>query len=499
MFNRSNNQIKRRVDSLEKHLKQENKTLLLGAVKSFRDLDNIAYKMGILPRDDSFTTRVTWWPMVSILGTFSSGKSTFINTFLKQNMQRTGNQAVDDKFTVICFSEGEEARTLPGLALDADPRFPFYNISQEIERVSSGEGQRIDAYLQLKTCQTELLRGKIFIDSPGFDADAQRNATLKITDDMMKLSDLVLVFFDARHPEPGAMRDTLEHLVQNTINRSDSNKFLFILNQIDCTVQEDNLEDVVAAWQRSLSQAGLTAGRFYQIYNKDAAPPIEDEAMRTRYEGKRAEDMAEIEDRVSKVEVERAYRIIGVLEHTAKMIENEVAPKLTELLVRWRKRVLISDAIALGIAGAGLSAFLMNSQIDIISWLPGQGNWISDSVAIWKKVVVGLLAVGSVGLFYAIHLGFRKMASGAIKYDLEREIKGADLKEAVSNAFSYNTKPWRSVFSTTPAGWGRFSGSKRGIDKVLKSTDLFVQSLNDKYTNPSGKKDRPGSVDYQVE
>jgi GTPase Era involved in 16S rRNA processing len=498
MFNRSSNPIKRRVDNLSKHLKQENKTLLLGAVKSFRDLDNVAYKMGILPNTDSFTTRVTWWPMVSILGTYSSGKSTFINSFLKQELQRTGNQAVDDKFTVICFSEGEEARTLPGLALDADPRFPFYNISQEIERVSEGEGKRIDSYLQLKTCQTEFLRGKIFIDSPGFDADAQRDATLKITDDMMKLSDLVLVFFDARHPEPGAMRDTLEHLVKNTINRSDANKFLFILNQVDCTVQEDNLEDVVAAWQRALSQAGLTAGRFYQIYNLDAAPPIDDEFAKQRYEGKRAEDMDEITDRVNKVEVERAYRIIGVLEHTAKIMEEEVVPRIKVLLTRWRKQVLISDAIVFGALGAVLGTLLVKSNIDIMPWLHYQ-HWLSPDTLLWKKIVVGLLAAGTAGIAGFIHHSLRKVAINKFKREIDQDIANDDIREFVGNAFIYNTKPWRSVFSTRPAGWGPFSGSRRTIQNVLKKTDVFVQSLNDKYTNPSGKADRPGSIKIEVE
>lgn len=57
------------------------------------------------------------------------------------------------------------------------------------------------------------LKGRILIDSPGFDADEQRKATLRITDHIIELSDLVLVFFDARHPEPGAMQDTLEHLI----------------------------------------------------------------------------------------------------------------------------------------------------------------------------------------------------------------------------------------------------------------------------------------------
>jgi len=36
------------------------------------------------------------------------------------------------------------------------------------------------------------------------------------------------------------MHDTLEHLVRRAIRRRDSNKFLYVLNQIDATAQEDN-------------------------------------------------------------------------------------------------------------------------------------------------------------------------------------------------------------------------------------------------------------------
>lgn len=41
-------------------------------------------------------------------------------------MQKTGNQAVDDRFTVICYSSDDQVRVLPGLSLETDPRFPFY-------------------------------------------------------------------------------------------------------------------------------------------------------------------------------------------------------------------------------------------------------------------------------------------------------------------------------------------------------------------------------------
>ncbi|MBF0182855.1 MAG: dynamin family protein [Magnetococcales bacterium] len=486
MFDTPSSHVERRLDGLEKHLKQEN-PVLLQVVQSFRDLDAIAYRMGLLDRSESFATRVPWWPMISILGTFSSGKSTFINHFLGHKLQRTGNQAVDDKFTVICYSKEENIRTLPGLALDADPRFPFYQISKELERVSPGEGRRIDAYLQLKTCPTEKLRGKIIIDSPGFDADAQRNATLRITDHIMDLSDLVLVFFDARHPEPGAMKDTLDHLVKNTINRSDSNKFLFILNQVDCTVREDNLEDVVAAWQRALAQSGLTAGHFYQIYNQEAANPIEDALLRERYETKLKEDVQDLQLRIQRVEVERAYRIIGVLEHTAKLIHLECVPRIQEWVARWRKAVLLWDAILYGLIVAGVGSGILVHNPPLMSWLE-IGMWSSGTTP-WQSVLVDFLAAVGTVAFFSIHVLIRKWTARFLGSRLLREVEQPELHEYLRKGFKRNTGPLASIFRKQPVGWGRLTQMK--LMRVLKNSDAYVQNLNDQFTNPSGRADLP--------
>ena len=79
--------------------------------------------MGLLDQTESFATQIPWWPLISILGTFSAGKSTFINNYLDTKLQRSGNQAVDDRFTVICYSEDPTPHTLPGVSLDSDPRF----------------------------------------------------------------------------------------------------------------------------------------------------------------------------------------------------------------------------------------------------------------------------------------------------------------------------------------------------------------------------------------
>ena len=467
--------ITQRLAGLEAHLKQEN-PILLEVIKHFRALDEIAYRTGLLDTEQSFATRIAWWPLIAVLGTFSAGKSTFINHYLGRKLQHTGNQAVDDKFTVMCFSAEDRDRTLPGLALDADPRFPFYKISRELEKVAVGEGRRIDAYLQLKTCPRESLRGKILIDSPGFDADAQRTSTLRITDHIIDLSDLVLVFFDARHPEPGAMRDTLQHLVGDTINRHDSNKFLYILNQLDTSAREDNPEAVVAAWQRSLAQQGLTAGRFYGIYNPDAAMPIADPALRQRYEAKRDHDLAEINRRMQHIEIDRAYRIVGALQTTAEAIAQRDIPRLRALLAAWRRGVLRWDAALLGLtlAAVGLAAF---------------GFW-PDQVHRWWALSggadIGLAAAAVVWLVIAVgaHYRVRGWVAARIAARLDREMSAGPARDAIQRAFKRSTGRWRSIFQREPAGWGR--AGRRAIAQVLNAAHTGVQRLNDEFTNPSG-------------
>ncbi|MCB1723630.1 MAG: dynamin family protein [Gammaproteobacteria bacterium] len=471
--------IETRLKHLEAHLEQEN-PVLLTTVQSFRELDAIAYRMGLFNPEQSYATQIPWWPLISVLGTFSAGKSTFINHYLGMKLQRSGNQAVDDKFTVMCFSNQSTTHALPGQALDSDPRFPFYKISTEIEKVAKGEGSRIDAYLQLKTSASKALRGKILIDSPGFDADAQRTSTLRITDHIIDLSDLVLVFFDARHPEPGAMRDTLDHLVSKTIARQDSGKFLYILNQLDTTAREDNPEEVVAAWQRALGERGLTAGRFYTIYNQEAANPIPDEALRRRFESKRDNDLNEIHERMEQVEIERAYRIVGSLEKVARAFEAKTVPALQGILDRWRRRTLIGDVIA---AGLLIALFLgVTNQL-------GQWDGMQLKAAWWDYISATPMrlyfaALGAYVVWLLVHFGVRKLAATSLMSAAERVGQQLGIRGSLKEAFRINTRPWHSIFSRHPVGWSR--RSRRHAQKVLEDADRYVQDLNDRFTNPSG-------------
>lgn len=465
-----------RIKRLQKHLATEN-PLLVSVVDKFVELDQVGLGLGVLSGRDSYTTEISWWPLISILGTFSAGKSSFINQYVGEVIQKTGNQAVDDKFTVLCFSSDNSVRVLPGIALDADPRFPFYQMSEAIDKVVEGEGARIDTYLQLKTCPTDIMRGKILIDSPGFDADSQRSSTLRITDHIINLSDLVLVFFDARHPEPGAMKDTLEHLVAGTVRRKDANKVLFILNQIDTTAAEDNLEDVVAAWQRAIAQGGLVSGSFHTLYNEKAAVSIEDPSLEQRYKKKRDADLHEITKRIAQVSVERAYRIIGSLERFSNRIEKEIVPELATAVSVWKKRVLIADAV-----------ILLPLLILFLAHTISKGYWQGLSFVIPSMsdssysglMSSALLAVVVIG-FLLIHFIIRGTMAKWYARGLAEDGYYGNLRAA----FLKNTQWWRSLMLNRLAGWDKKAINK--ISELRDSADGFVQNLNDQYTDPSGK------------
>ncbi|BCD62249.1 hypothetical protein NitYY0826_C1125 [Nitratiruptor sp. YY08-26] len=439
---------KERYKKLKEHLAEEN-PLLVEVIDKYRELDIVARNIGFLDKNETYTASISWWPLIAILGTFSAGKSSFINEYLGKKVQNTGNQAVDDKFTVICYSKNEEITTLPGVALDADPRFPFYNISTQIEKLDPND-KNINRYLQLKAVKSDKIKGKILIDSPGFDADVQRDAILRITSHIIDLSDLVLVFFDARHPEPGAMRDTLNHLVQTAITHTDADKVLYILNQIDTCAKEDNLEEIIGAWQRALSQKGIVSGKFYAIYNESLAH-IEDPELAQRLKKKKDKDLSAITEKMEKVVIDRAYRIAKNIETRAKEIIEQIEP-LKEKLSTFKITMLVVDIVLVVIVG-GISYYLAN----IIDF--SYSNYFF------------------IFLFFLIFLAIHFKLKSAISSYMSKKIENSTIKKA----FIKHTR-WVKPYLLA----GSFLNRKKIEEKLsslINASKHFIQKLNDQYIN----------------
>ncbi|NDY94880.1 dynamin family protein [Wenzhouxiangella limi] len=484
MFNRPGTRVDTQLTRLSERLLEENPALE-GVVEQFREVDRIGYRAGLLDsEEESYAFTISWWPMIAVLGTFSAGKSTFINEFVGLEVQRSGSQAVDDRFTVLSYGAGDEVKELPGLALDGDPRFPFYRVSHEIDRLSDGAGRTVDHFLAMKTVPSKRLQGRILIDSPGFDADEQRATILQLTDHIIDLSDLVLVFFDARHPEPGAMRDTLEHLVNRVAGRSDFTKLVFILNMVDTTWREDNLEEVVSAWQRAVVREGNTTGRFYRIYNESAAVDIPDEKLRARYDRKVSRDREEIHAKIAEISSSRSYRIVGTLQAIAESIEMDTLPALRDAMARWRRNVLWSDAV--------LMTIVLAAVIWGVSALGGGfGAWFDGSIieAVQQRPIAWAVSSAALlGVLLGIHFMNRHWNAQRIARGLRDESASGNWR----TAFLKNTVFWRSLLRTTPSGLGK--NHLRKLHLLRDRAEGFVQRLNNAFMG-AGKPTEPDGTD----
>jgi hypothetical protein len=71
---------------------------------------------------------------------------------------------------------------------------------------------------------------------------------------------------------------------------------------------------------------------------------------------------------------------------------------------------------------------------------------------------------------------------------IARGMSRADGPGHMGAAFLKSTKYIHSIFKPAPVGWGR--GSRKLIEKVRSAADKYVQTMNDKFTDPSGSVER---------
>jgi hypothetical protein len=293
---------------------------------------------------------------------------------------------------------------------------------------------------------------------------------LRISDHIIGMSDLVLVFFDARHPEPGAMRDTLKHLVEQTRQRHDSDKFLFILNQIDTTANEDNPEEIMGSWQRALASSGMTGGKFYMIYNEAAAVKIHDPNLAERFKRKRDADLATIYERMNRVSVERAYRISFALETLSDQLEKEWVAKIDRVRLEWAKKVAMSDLVLASFAG--VAAVWLAIDTDVFSMI--------DFNALMTEPTLGMSVAG--GVLVALLTPHYYLRYWWAKRIRER-LLARQGQEDLARAFSRNTVFWRAMFAQYPRGWGQ--SVARRLAAIREGARSSIQKLNDQFVHVS--------------
>ncbi|MEC7200044.1 MAG: dynamin family protein [Verrucomicrobiota bacterium] len=199
------------------------------------------------------------FPSVLCLGNHSSGKSSFINHLLGEDIQKTGLAPTDDGFTII--THGSQRESLDGHTVTSHPALPWKNL----ERLGPAFLNR----LKLKTIPNQLLTSFALIDSPGM-IDAIGAANTREYDFaagvrfFAEKADLILFFFDP--DKPGTTAETIGILTQTLAGLE--YKLLIILNKVDLFQNIRDFARTYGTLSWNLSKAIRTKDipHIYNIY-----------------------------------------------------------------------------------------------------------------------------------------------------------------------------------------------------------------------------------------
>ncbi|WP_291323376.1 dynamin family protein [Desulfonatronospira sp.] len=180
-----------------------------------------------------------WKPLVLVIGSYSSGKSTLINELLGFDVQRTGQAPTDDSFTILC-NEGENVPVeIPGSTLVNDPRYPFAGLK--------AFGENLISHLCLKNVASPLLENAAIIDTPGMiDSTAERDRGYRYLDvigDLAAMADMIVLMFDPH--KAGTIKENFSAIRNVLPGKTGEDRVVYVLSRID---ECDNLSDLVRSY-----------------------------------------------------------------------------------------------------------------------------------------------------------------------------------------------------------------------------------------------------------
>jgi hypothetical protein len=439
--------------NLEKQFATDN-PVLLRAAKLFQDLDQIEHSLGLIRDDETTACKHSWWPIISLIGGGSAAKAKFIGEYLGAQQLFSGIHASNHKFTVLLHSNLANSATLTGAALDVDPRYPFYQISEKIERQQTGEGSRVNAYLELKTIQSERLKGKLFIDAPDVVSSLTAPVVSLLTKHTIENSDLVLVFADAFEQESLLVHELVQHIVKH----QDANKFVYLVDQATANLAISNNNAIISLWQRKLSALGINSGQFVVLPDPQSAPDLESNDC-----------FAELDRRLANVEHDRSYRILDALEKGVHELETIVIAEVKQGISQWKERTGIFTGLIL--ASIAILVILAEIQIGI-----GIFEFLLDPF-VGPFIVAGIIVFG-----LTVHLSIGRVQAKFVAYKLDIRQKELHLMENLAGMFDKNLTFSRMVMPIfEPAGWNKKTRSR--LSQLAEKAKGLVQALNDYFSH----------------
>ncbi len=429
--------------NLEKYFSASN-PILQKASKTFHQLDQLEYDLGLIDDEESTARKSSWWPIVSLIGGFSTAKSEFVNRFLNTNIHSSNH-----KYTVHQYTPQATSATLPGTALDADHRLPFYQISQTIEQTVKGEGKNINSYLELKTVNSDRLKGKLFIDTPVLNASLDNPVLPILTQHILEMSDLVLVFTDLFDAPAELIKETITEI----ITQQDSNKFIFIIDHSEISLDAQKTNEIIASWQRRLAELGIHTGQFIVLSDSPLSSGIS--------------SINEIDQRLVNIENDRSYRVLHTLEKNIRDINDLYLPEVEKHLVIWKERINMSTLVILGF----IITLLLFAEISM-----GIVQLLFDPI-IGPAFILILIAA-----LVPLHLIMARVHAKFIINDLKASQKKLNLTENLSGLFEKSLTFWRIILPINEPV-GKNKKTQRKINALIEQTKDMVQALNDQFSH----------------
>ncbi len=420
------------LSNLEKNFVTDN-SVLQRAIKFFHEFDQIEFDLGLIEDDQTTAIYHSWLPIVSVMGGNATIKADFLNRYL-------GTQhfsAFHHKLTVFLYNQAGSS-VLPATALDDDPRYPFYQISERVDARIKGESERLNNYLELKTLNSPKLQGKLLIDIPSPDATPNNIIGSLLTKHSFEQSDLVLVFTSLFNQPSGFLDDIVNFIKQH----QDGNKFVYLI--------DDNMatQASISAWQQKLGRLGLETGQFLildALQNPNSA------------------DFYELEQRFAMAEFQRNYRILHALEKNIRNLENVVMAEVLEAANLWKERSTFCSLIILGFI-ATLAVF---AEIEI-----GLLELLLD------PIIGSIIILSVVAIMLPSHLLISRLQAKMSIIQLNKRQKRLHLLENLANFFEANVTMKNIMMPIVRLeGWDK--KTKARLNQLSGQIKQSVQILND--------------------
>jgi len=283
-------------------------------------------------------------PSVLFLGNHSSGKSSFINYLLEEELQKTGVAPVDDGFTVVRY--GSVSDQFDGYAMATHGDLPFEGLE--------AFGEEFLSRAKLKTRPAEWLKKVTLIDSPGMiDAPESKQSRgydfSKSVRFFAEHADLILFFFDP--DKPGTTGETM-NIFKDSLTGTE-HKQLILLHKVDSF---DNIRDFARTygalcWNLSKSVVTKDLPHIYVTYLPDMASASNDHIPLEDFDKAREE----VIDEIKRVPVRRLDNLVTeLLSQSLRLsmvgrVIGQVAARYRSMRLKWFNAIALS-VIAVAVA-----------------------------------------------------------------------------------------------------------------------------------------------------